>query len=64
MKKAAVALLALACNMFLDAENDLFYEDPYDSEDLTISGHSTTTTKARTTVQLLLCALCVVRWMR
>ena len=37
-KTAAVAMPALACKWFLDAENERFCDDPYDAEDPFITG--------------------------
>ena len=37
VKKAAVVLPALACNMFLDIENQQLYGDLYNTDDRTIS---------------------------
>ena len=33
IQKASVALPVLQCQMFLDSENELFYDDPYDADD-------------------------------
>ena len=37
VRKAAIALLALACNWFLDIGNEWFHDDPYHIYDPTIS---------------------------
>ena len=35
--KASVAMPVLQCKIFVDSENDVFYDDPYDIDDPTVS---------------------------
>ena len=35
--KASVAMSVLQCNMLIDSENEMFYDDPYDIDDPTVS---------------------------